>query len=66
MQRLSLLRSDTPVQYELGASHDLRLPPSPPGKLLVRRYRNTIQNPYTVASAANASGSLQTVLSKVT
>src|SRR5215472_985727 len=33
---------------------------------MVRKYRNTIQNPYTAASAANVSGSLQTVLSKVT
>src|SRR5215472_15291211 len=33
---------------------------------MVRKYRNTIQNPYAVASAANASGSLQTALSKVT
>jgi hypothetical protein len=33
---------------------------------MVRKYRNTIQNPYEVASAANARGSLQTSLSKVT
>src|SRR5215469_15615418 len=33
---------------------------------MVRKYQNTIQNPYTAASAADASGSLQTALSKVT
>ena len=33
---------------------------------MVRKYRNTIQYPYTAASAASVSGSLQTALSKVT
>ena len=33
---------------------------------MVRKYQNTIQNTYRVASAADASGSLQTALSKLT
>src|ERR1017187_3929552 len=32
---------------------------------MVRKYQNTIKNPYEPASAANASGSLQTALSKL-
>jgi hypothetical protein len=33
---------------------------------MVRKYRNTIQNPYGDASAASASGPLQTALSELT
>jgi len=38
---------------------------SHPSSRMVRKYQNTIQNTYRVASAADASGSLQTALSKV-
>ena len=51
---------------EVASMRALQAPPRPPylSSKSVRKYQNTIQIPYLVASAASASGFLETALSK--